>query len=126
VAIVVRAEISEAGSKLPENQGRSVSAIVKDLKKNNISTECIDWIDFSMLPESWPNVVEYRHGNKLESFTSWLKSRQETNIAVVCHCNVIKWLLKNAIDRVPNCEPIECILTDDGRWMLLKPNVSKK
>lgn len=131
VPIVVRAEISEAGSKLPENQGRRVHVIVKDLKEklSSYSTNTTtlapsflldeDWIDFSMLPDSWPN-VDCGHGGMLESFTRWLNSRQEMNVAVVCHCNVIRWLLRNAIDRVPNCEPIECILTNDGRWMLKK------
>jgi Fructose-2,6-bisphosphatase len=130
IPIVVRAEISEAGSRIPENQGRRVHVIVKDLKEklSSYSTNTTtlasssflldeDWIDFSMLPDSWPN-VDCGHGGMLESFTTWLNSRQEMNVAVVCHCHVIRWLLRNAIDRVPNCEPIECILTNDGRWML--------
>mmetsp|Transcript_4767 Transcript_4767/g.9107 ORF Transcript_4767/g.9107 Transcript_4767/m.9107 type:complete len:242 (-) Transcript_4767:47-772(-) len=130
IRIVVCAEISEAGSNIPENQGRRIHAIIKDLKKNlGISSECLhDWIDFSMIPESWPNVegYQYRHGGMLDRFTMWLNSRRERNIAVVCHFNIIKLLLRNSsIDRVPNCEPIECVLTEDGKWML-KSDVCNK
>merc|ERR1712032_906158 len=57
-----------------------------------------------------------KHG--VRSFLIWLPKRTEVNIAVVCHYNVIKWLLNNAVHRVPNCTPIECILTNDGELFL--------
>ena len=147
--VIARVEISEAGKNLPENQGRRVPVIQRELKKkmslavgsfstdhksssssssnNDISvSDCVDQIDFTMLPESWPE-VDYRSGDgtRLENFKQWLlRSRKEMTIAVICHYNVIKWLLGNAIDRVPNCVPIECVLTHDGQ-LILKSDVSK-
>jgi len=58
------------------------------------------------------------HKRGIESFMSWLSERPEENIAIVCHYNVIRWMLQNVIHHVPNCTPIECILTDEGELIL--------
>ena len=111
------------------------------------SVDCLHHIDFSMLPLSWPdtntntntktNIDGKRNGKRkdkgkgnrngkgkgnhkqgIESFMSWLSERPEENIAIVCHYNVIRWMLQNVIHHVPNCKPIECILTDEGELIL--------
>lgn len=121
---IARADICEIGKGIPENQGRPLGPLVKDLKKKlsivSSSAKCMDHIDFSMLPISWPEIEGTSSGRKhgVASFLAWLTSRPEENVAIVCHYNVIKWMLQNAIDRVPNCTPIECILTDEGELLL--------
>ena len=121
---IANSDISEAGKGIPENRGRAIQVLLQDLRvKLSIvspSVVSLRHIDFSMLPEEWP---EIEHGKseqkkKLERFVEWLANRPEENIAVVCHYNVIKWMLNNSIDRVPNCVPIECVLTDDARLVL--------
>ena len=124
---IVHPYISEAGKGIPENQGRSISVLKKDLKKRlgNITTSVdtiVEHFDFSMLPESWPEVERYdkqvAKKDHLESFLRWiLVERPEKNIVVVCHYNIIKWILRNTIDKVPNCLPIECILDEDGLFL---------
>lgn len=121
---IVHPFISEAGKGIPENQGRNISILKKDLKKRlgNITTSVdtiVEHFDFSMLPESWPEVERYdkqvAKEDHLESFLRWiLVERPEKNIVVVCHYNIIKWILRNTIDKVPNCVPIECILDENG------------
>jgi hypothetical protein len=100
----------------------------KDLKKKLAlvcpsSSACIDHIDFSLLPNSWPLVDDSGKSEiklKLDIFLKWFMEREEKNIAVVCHFNIIRWLLGNAIDRVPNCMPIECVLLDGTARLVLK------
>jgi len=118
------AAISEVGTDVPENKGRDVQVLLGDLT-NKLSlvwpsTLCLDHIDFSMLPESWPEIEHDKSAKKkeLERFLEWIANRQEENIAVVCHHNVIKWMLDNSIHMVPNCVPIECVLTDDAGLLL--------
>lgn len=124
---IVHPYISEAGKGIPENQGRRISVLKKDLKERlgHVTTsvdDIVEHFDFSMLPDSWPEVE--RHDEKvakkdhLESFLRWiLVERPERNVVVVCHYNIIKWILRNRIDKVPNCVPIECILDEDGLFL---------
>ena len=120
--------ISEAGTGIPENTGREIPVLKKDLKKKlslvcPSSSACIDHIDFSLVPNSWPLVDDSgksEKNRKLDIFLKWLMEREEKNIAVVCHYNIIRWLLGNAIDHVPNCMPIECVLLDGTDRLVLK------
>lgn len=121
---IAHADICELGDKIPENYGRPVHRVVKDLKgklsrrSSQSSVKCLDKIDFSMLPPSWPEKDDNACIDGIEIFLSWLASRPEENVAIVCHYNVIKWMLRNTISQVPNCVPIECVLTDNGYLML--------
>lgn len=123
---IANADISEAGKGVPENKGRDVQVLLKDLSTKLLvvspSTVCLDHIDFSMLPDSWPDIIEDDDKSvkkqKLEMFLKWIANREEEIIAVVCHYNVIRWMLNNSIYEVPNCVPIECVLTDDARLVL--------
>lgn len=120
---VANSDISETGKGIPENRGTAINVLLKDLRgKLSIvspSIVSLEHIDFSMLPDSWPEINDKSEKKrKLERFLVWLSNRQEENIAVVCHHNVIRWLLNNSIDRVPNCVPIECFLTDDSKLVL--------
>ncbi len=122
--------ISETGTGIPENNGRDIFVVKNDLngKLSIISPPalaCLDHIDFSLIPDSWAHVGDWRvekssKKRNLEMFIKWLLEREEKNIAVVCHYNIIRWLLGNSIDRVPNCVPIECVLMDDGTRLILK------
>lgn len=124
---IARADLCEFGKGIPENQGTPLRKLKKIVKANlrivSPSVECVDHIDFSMLPPSWPNVDtnadDYHHNESdIDTFLNWLESRPEKNVAVVCHFNVIRWMLNNRIGHVPNCTPIECILTDEGELFL--------
>jgi len=121
---IANADISEAGKGVPENKGRDVQVLLEDLTTKLLvvspSTVCLDHIDFSMLPESWPDIEDDKSvkKQKLEKFLKWIANREEETIAVVCHYNVIRWMLNNSIYKVPNCVPIECVLTDDARLVL--------
>jgi len=143
---IAHSYISEAGKGIPENHGRAISVLKKDLREK-LSTDCpssssllfcgcrrrlgsgcccnrhrnrnscLDHVDFSLLPSSWP-VVKIRklkrEKDRIQMFLEWLAERDEKCIAVVCHFHIIIWLLNNSIDYVPNCEPIECVLLMDG------------
>jgi len=118
---IAHSYISEAGKGIPENHGRAISVLKKDLREKlstdcPSSSSCLDHVDFSLLPSSWP-VVKIRMSkreNRIQMFLEWLAERDEKCIAVVCHFHIIIWLLNNSIDYVPNCEPIECVLPMDG------------
>ena len=121
---IVRADICEMGKGVPENHGRPVNKVLKDLKKKlslaSSYPNCIEEFDFSMVPASWPKTDEFSKNTSKDprNFLSWLNSRPEENVAVVCHYHVIKCLLKDSIGHVRNCMPIECILTDEGELLL--------
>jgi broad specificity phosphatase PhoE len=123
------ADICEFGGKIPENQGRPLHQLRKDLKqrlsivaRSSTTTLALDSIDFTMLPPSWPDMTMIHDGtsDRIANFLAFLQMRPEKNIAIVCHCGTIKQMLKSTggIDRVPNCMPIECILTDEGELVL--------
>lgn len=119
-------DICEFGKGIPENHGRPLAVLRKDLKKklsvisSPSTAQCIDYIDYSTMPLSWPenDNNSFDHKLRVRSFLNWLSNRTEVNVAVVCHYNVIKWMLNNSIERVPNCRPIECVLTNDGELYL--------
>lgn len=122
---VVNADIREIGSRIPENRGRPVNKVLRDIRKKLgwISQHRLDRFDFTMLPHSWPEVPHADHDqpkrrDAKDCFIEWLRSREETTIAVICHYNTIRWFLENRIQSVPNCQPIECIFTDGGKLML--------
>ena len=119
IPIVARADICEVGSKIPENHGRPVQALVKDLTHRLYTagppTKGLEYVDFTMLPASWPDIHDGRnHAHDNAGFLQWLDSRPEETVAVVCHYNIIKGLLGRRIQHVMNCAPIECIFTDEG------------
>jgi broad specificity phosphatase PhoE len=121
---IVRADICEMGKGIPENHGRPVNKVLKDLKKKlslaSSYSNCIEEFDFSMVPASWPETDEFSTDASLglRRFLAWLNSRPEENVAVVCHYRVIRCMLNDSIVRVRNCMPIECILTDEGELLL--------
>mmetsp|Transcript_28626 Transcript_28626/g.77521 ORF Transcript_28626/g.77521 Transcript_28626/m.77521 type:complete len:234 (+) Transcript_28626:195-896(+) len=120
---IAHSNITEVGREhkvLPENIARDIPTVKSDLTQKlayrfPLSLGCLDRIDFSLLPESWPRPDGQRRGTrqKLTIFLQWLSQREEENIAVVCHFNIIRALLGDRSYRVDNCVPIECILVDD-------------
>ena len=133
---IALADIAEMGKSIPENTGRKIKSVKKDLK-NKLSTNsvcewicgsgkaaaCLDRIDFSLLPSSWPVVRECSRKEKrrkLQIFLKWLMEREEKKIAIVCHYHIIRLLLRNAVNYIPNCVPVECVLLDmDGAARLV-------
>lgn len=118
---VVRVELSEFGSGIPENSGRPIEELSKILRRQlkveaPDSLMCLDNFDFSTIPGTWPNA--YSDSHRIRKFIAWLQHRDEKNIAVVCHSLVIKTLLNNRIGSIPNCVPIECVLACDGQLEL--------
>lgn len=114
---VAHSHISEAGTGIPENWGREIPVLKKDLKEKlsiiPSSGFCIDRIDYSLIPSSWPHVDNnLKLKQKLNLFLEWLMKREEKNVAIFCHYNIIRWFLGDAIDHVPNCMPFECYLLD--------------
>ncbi len=132
---IAHSSISETGTGIPENKGRNISVLKKDLKEklsmvaSPSALACLDHIDFSRIPNSWAEIGDqtWRYDksetkHKLQVFLQWLLERKETEIAVVCHHNIIRWLVGNAIGHVPNCVPIECVLlAGDGAVPRLVP-----
>jgi len=111
-------DLAEVGSSIPENMGRPIKKVLKDIKRTLPYCEeisCLDKIDFSLLPKSWPDIGKPKSltNHSLMNFLEWLNSRPETNIVVVCHYNVIIRLLNRAVNFVENCSPILCTMNED-------------
>ena len=124
--------LAETGGSIPENHGRPFSIVISDIKKKlkrydpNVGTY-ITHVDLSLLqPQQqeegggktgssttsatlWP---PSSHDEKLtrRDFLKWLHDRPEQNIAIVCHHNVIRTLLRYQVDSVLNCMPISCVM----------------
>eukprot|EP00566_Odontella_aurita_P036412 CAMPEP_0113576536 /NCGR_PEP_ID=MMETSP0015_2-20120614/28351_1 /TAXON_ID=2838 /ORGANISM="Odontella" /LENGTH=308 /DNA_ID=CAMNT_0000479983 /DNA_START=215 /DNA_END=1138 /DNA_ORIENTATION=- /assembly_acc=CAM_ASM_000160 len=120
VPIFCHPDLAEIGSGIPENQARMAKEVVRDLTKrfrhNPVAISATRSIDFSMLPQNWPESA-MTAGSGSGPFLDWLQTRPERRIAVVCHHNVIihRLLDRSMVVRVPNCVPIPCILPDcDG------------
>ena len=146
---VCHPDLAETGGNIPENQGRAVSTVLRDVRhKLNGYTDdgmaCLDRIDFSLLPTSWPDRIVASNSNSNSNrpkkrsgakhgrhdgsqpqsqhrFLEWLRHRPERTVAVVCHFNVIHTLLRYRLtDRVENCCPIVCLMdTNSGDLQLL-------
>ena len=112
---IVNADICEIGSKIPENQGRPIKQVIKEVRKKIgwIAPKCLESFDFSLVEDSWPKDTNNNKDRK-DEFLQWLRTRKERTIAVVCHYNTIRLLLNNTVNHVPNCHPIECTFSDDG------------
>mmetsp|Transcript_15951 Transcript_15951/g.20247 ORF Transcript_15951/g.20247 Transcript_15951/m.20247 type:complete len:251 (+) Transcript_15951:75-827(+) len=111
VPFLCHPDLAETGGRIPENQGRPIKKVVKDIEQKLChfpsTYEAVNDIDFSLLPSSWP-----RHQGEVAYFMEWLGTRMETSIAIVCHHNVIQALLGYACERIPNCVPLQCIMID--------------
>jgi len=122
VPFIIRPEIREAGSKIPENQARSARDVIDSLQRLPAPVPGIDtWIDWTHLPDTWPNNADERRVSRVEkdaqwgSFNEFLRSRPEQTIAVVCHFMVINSMLRGQISQnVENCVPFECELREEG------------
>jgi len=117
VPIVCHPDLAEVGGSTPENQARPLKKVVRELtrryRNNPLAVSATRAIDFSLLLSDWPsNGVLSSAGPP--SFLEWLRARQETRIAVVCHHDVIlqKLLRPGAVSRVPNGIPIPCQLAE--------------
>ncbi len=128
VPFLCHPDLAETGDGIPENRGRPIKRVVRTVEENlsfvSPSYAAVQGIDFSLVPSSWPK----HHGGvgALAYFMEWLASRPETSIAVVCHHNVIKALLGNACERIPNCVPIQCVLIDgDLRSLHLRATLTE-
>jgi len=159
-SFICHTSIAETGGSIPENKGRPIATVVKDIHHSiqdfPLSQTCLTQIDFSLVPSCWPdvnrkdgaekkghettsspskmikskrkknnkstnstpttttsNVTKISSSrNKLQDFLEWLYQRPETNIAIVCHHNVILHLTGHQLKSggVPNCVPIVCYL----------------
>ena len=118
IPFICHPDLAETGGRIPENIGRPLKQVKKDIKKNlnhiSPSYAAVDSIDFSLVPSSWPN----RSQGYVQYFMEWLSQRPEQNIVVVCHHNIILSLLGYRIDRVSNCVPIRCVMNDGDVRML--------
>lgn len=122
-------DLAEIGS-IPENRGRPLKQVCQDLQSqlqpHNYDADIarvIGSIDFSLVPPSWPDVDKSQVHATAGTFLDWLHRRPETNIAVVCHFNVIRKLLRGAIRDVPNAWPIACVSHDgDTESLHLSPD----
>ena len=111
-------DLAEVGSSIPENRGRPITTVLREVRnslKHHGEVSCLNRIDFSLLPPSWPDTTASASAPKnkpsVRIFLQWLHDRPETNIAVVCHHNVIQNLLHDR-RRVPNCVPITCVMNE--------------
>lgn len=130
--IIVRYDIREVGSKIPENIPRPIKDVLKDLSYLPRTDE-LDYHTFK--PEEWPpsnnvscgskkkkRVISHsRHtvNDSIRNFLLWLsQERAERTIAVVCHYNVIRSMLSPAIHPT-NGIPIACQLNDNGELYVI-------
>lgn len=105
--------IREIGSSIPENQPRKSKDVVQALERIG-EVDAAGWVDFDTnAPEGWPNVNEQKTRGWAD-FYSFLLSRPEEVIVVVCHFNVINSMLGVGTVHPANCTPYECALTPDG------------
>lgn len=108
-------DLAEIGGSIPENKGRAINTVLRDVRhklKHHVDTSCLNRIDFSLLPPSWPKITKSKAKNSVMNFIEWLHSRPEENIAIVCHFNVINKLLRNTIYNVENCVLIACVMNE--------------
>jgi len=108
-------DLAEIGGSIPENEGRAINTVLRDVRhklKHYTDTSCLDIIDVSLLPPSWPNITKSKAKNSVMNFIEWLHGRPEENIAIVCHFNVINKLLRTRGYNVENCVPITCVMNE--------------
>lgn len=122
--MMVHYHIREIGSRIPENQPRPISAVLRDVRSNpQTNFDHVSSIDTdSLRPEDWPSIgAKNDKADELSNFKSWLyNDRDEDVIAVVCHHNVIVALLGAQVRRVVNAVPIHCELDEGGRLRVVK------
>lgn len=107
--------IREVGSRIPENIARPVDELRRD--RDLASLPRFEDVSFDLLGGTFP-VADDDDEHTLQGFVNWLRSRPERHIWVVCHHNVIQWLLRDSLkgSRVPNCVPIPMALAGDGAF----------
>ena len=122
IPFICHPDLAESGGRIPENKGRPIKKVMRTIEENlsfiSPSYAAVHSIDFSLLPEKWP-----RYHGYVSTFIEWLHQRPETNIAVVCHHNVIKALCgRGQVREVFNCIPVQCVLVDGDYRSLHIPN----
>lgn len=117
--IICHPALKERGEKLPENRARQIKDVKKDLRKKYSRrdphvTNFINNIDFSLLPENWPNMNQKL---RVEDFIDWIQNSEEHSdkkvVVVVCHFCIIQLLVSQEIRgylRIINGIPIVCTL----------------
>ena len=96
--------IKEIGSRIPENQARSLKEIRRDR----------DLCEF-----------QFDSGAALEDFAAWLRGRPERDIWVVAHNNSIAALLREtalAGRHLPHCVPLAAELDAESCFRLVAPD----
>lgn len=127
--IVCHPSIRERGSKIPENRLRPLPLILEDEELS--FRPGFAEIDFTLVagaPMEEPDGGEANRAyGGLEGFVRWLAAREETNIVVVCHHNVILQLLAGQRVRPVNCVPVVCLLAGEaGREHLITAEASRE
>lgn len=121
--ILVNYDLREVGSKVPENQPRSMDFVLTDLKEYLSYREEGLVLDVEALcPKDWPRdfspaVIKKE---RIRNVFQWLyKEREETIMAVVCHYNVIRSAVIDGTQLRPeNAVPIRCKLLSNGDLVL--------
>jgi broad specificity phosphatase PhoE len=121
--ILLNYDLREIGSRVPENQPRAIENVINDLKHLVGSRTDGLMLDVTSLkPPNWPrdlspNVLKRDRIRKV--FQYLYRERQETNIAVCCHYNVIRSAIVDGPELRPeNAMPIRCVLFSNGDVVL--------
>lgn len=130
--IICHPDIAEIGSRItiPECQARAIKDVKKSIKYELShylanAEEFVESIDYELLPKTWPKTKDR---GMVAYFMEWLNQRTESNIAVVCHYNVILALLRHqGVQNVDNCVPIKCFMIDDDlRNLYMETHIDQK
>jgi broad specificity phosphatase PhoE len=121
--ILVHYDLREVGTKAPENVPRDMNLVLQDLQVPLSHRDGSLLFDIAThQPSDWPrdhspSVVKR---DRIRRVFQWLyKERQEMNIAVVCHYNVIRSVVEDGEKLRPrNADPLRCNLFPGGELVV--------
>jgi len=112
VPIVVHPALAGDRGGPPEATARRLIDLQGDSQVKELPR--FDEVDFSLLPQDWP---EQRTGGGPNALLEWLSDRPETSVAVVGLFGVLRRLMPLVPD-IPNCLPKMGVLGKDGTLTL--------
>ena len=118
--ILVRYDLRELGSRIPENTPRKIEQVLRELEPIIIERhETVSLDVTSLQPPNWPAAGprnNNRGSDRIREAFRWLyQEREESIVALVCHYNVIRSaVLDGAQLRPRNAAPIQCSLYPGG------------